>query len=137
MKLSVKTQYGIQAVFELAENAPAEQRISEIAAAQKIPARFLEQILLVLKKRGLVASSRGKHGGYALAKSPKQITVKDVVEAIEGPVQFTVRRLKRSPVIFDLLTELESKTDELMDKYSLDELLIMKREREGTIVYNI
>ena len=75
MKLSVKTQYGLQALFELALTAPAERRISEIAAAQKIPARFLEQILLVLKRRGLVASSRGQHGGDALAEKPKQNAV--------------------------------------------------------------
>jgi Rrf2 family protein len=86
MTVSLKCQYALRAVFELAlrrTNAPA--KIADIGRAQGIPVRFLENILHELKRAGIVRSFRGKYGGYTLADSPRAITVGDIIRCIEGP----------------------------------------------------
>jgi len=86
MNISAKIEYGCLAVLELAmryeETDPTP--IRSIAKKHGVPSRFLVQILLQLKAAGLVASTRGAAGGYRLAKSPEQITLCDVMSAIDG-----------------------------------------------------
>ncbi|MFM7540686.1 MAG: RrF2 family transcriptional regulator [Planctomycetota bacterium] len=86
MKLSAKAEYGCVALLELARANSTGQpvRIRSIAASQGIPERFLVQILLVLKSAGLVESTRGASGGYRLSREPAEITVLDVMEAVDG-----------------------------------------------------
>lgn len=138
MKLSLRAQYGIQALLELAQSVGGvERRIGEIAKSQKIPVRFLEQILLVLKRHRLVTSSRGKRGGYFLVKEPADITMKEVVEALEGPIQFSNKKMKRFPVIFEILEEIEANLKKNLEKITLEELVMRKRQKEGAVVYHI
>ncbi|MCS6952303.1 MAG: Rrf2 family transcriptional regulator [Bryobacterales bacterium] len=85
-KISVKGQYALQAVFDLAtqpQGAPV--KIAEIARRQRIPQKFLELILANLKQGGFVESRRGAEGGYLLARPPETITVGEVLRHIEGP----------------------------------------------------
>ena len=87
MRFSVKTEYGLRVLIELAtlENGvsiPARQ----IAARQHIPQRFLEQQVTALRKAGLVNSRRGAGGGCALARPADRITVAEAIEALEGPI---------------------------------------------------
>ena len=85
--ISSKTIYAIAALQELGsieENAVL--KIKQIAANAKIPQNFLEQILLELKKQGLLTSIKGAHGGYKLARSLKDITLKDVVVVLESDI---------------------------------------------------
>src|SRR5690606_11410611 len=71
----------------LAKSEPdSVQMISEIAEVQRIPKKFLEQILLDLKHQGIVISRRGKAGGYLLLKKPEQITFGEILRIIDGPV---------------------------------------------------
>jgi len=87
MKLSSKCMYAFRALFDIAYHGggqPVSGR--DIAEREEVPQRFLEQILLELKRAGLVRSKRGPNGGYSLAKSPDEITMLDAVEAIEGPI---------------------------------------------------
>ena len=88
MKLSVKSDYAMCAVLELARAHPsgAVQRVEDIAAHRRIPPNYLVQILIELKSRGLVQSVRGKAGGYRLARPPAEITFGDVLRAIHGEV---------------------------------------------------
>jgi Rrf2 family protein len=87
MKLSKKCQYSLKAVFELAWQEKVEPiRASEIAKAQHVSLRFMEIILNELKHGGFVASRRGNEGGYLLAKDAGDITVKEIIEHIEGPI---------------------------------------------------
>ena len=88
MKLSVKSDYAMRAVLELARAHPsgAVQRVEDIAGRHGIPPNYLVQILLELKARGLVQSVRGKEGGYRLAKPPAEITFGDVLRGIHGSV---------------------------------------------------
>ena len=87
MKLSKKSEYGLRARIELtlAYNRTTLQR-HEIAERQHIPAEFLEQILLVLKRMGLLASRRGIKGGYQLIKPPESITLGQVIRMLDGPL---------------------------------------------------
>ena len=85
--ISSKTIYAIAALKELgALEANAVSKIKEIAQAANIPQNFLEQILLELKKQGLLVSVKGAHGGYRLAKSLQEITLKDVVLVLETDI---------------------------------------------------
>jgi len=85
MLITKKNQYALRAIFELAKhNGKGPQKISEIAKAQAIPAKFLEVILNQLKGSGLVNSKRGFYGGYYLIQSPEKITVGDIMRFLEG-----------------------------------------------------
>ncbi len=88
MRWSLQVQYGVYAMFDLAYNgreAPVQVRV--IGERQAIPARYLEQIFQRLRRAGLVQGKRGPGGGYRLERPPKEISLRDVVEAIEGPLR--------------------------------------------------
>jgi Rrf2 family protein len=87
MKLSTRTRYGMRAIIELAENdrkGPLQLKV--IARDQDISAKYLEQLMVVLKSAGLIRSIRGSKGGYVLAKPPNQIKLSDVFHCLEGTV---------------------------------------------------
>jgi Rrf2 family cysteine metabolism transcriptional repressor len=85
--LSQKCQYAIRAIFELARQyGQGPVKISEIAEAQAIPARFLEVILNQLRRGGFVQSKRGPEGGYLLARQPDRLAVGEIVQFMEGPL---------------------------------------------------
>ena len=88
MKLSTKGKYGLRALIDLAqysEDSPVS--ITSIARRQDISERYLEQLMSKLKKAGLVKSIRGANGGYVLAKEAKDISVGDVLRALEGNLE--------------------------------------------------
>ncbi len=87
MKITYRGDYALKAVLDLALNYNAIVTIHDLAARTQIPLKFLEQVLLDLKRGGFVESRRGKVGGYLLAKSPNQIKVGDVVRFIDGPLE--------------------------------------------------
>jgi Rrf2 family protein len=85
--LSRKGKYGLKALLVLAEQAGrGPVLISELADRDAIPKKFLEAILLELKRHGVVQSQRGKHGGYFLRREPADTTLGDVMRALEGPL---------------------------------------------------
>lgn len=87
MRISAKTDYAVRAAVELAAVTDDRPLKSErIAQAQGIPLRFLENILAQLRHGGIVVSRRGADGGYRLAAAADQITVADVIRAIDGPL---------------------------------------------------
>ena len=88
MQITQATDYALRALSYLGQQAPEEGRMSakEIAEEQKIPIRFLLKIMRQLMYEGIVKSYRGNSGGYALAKPPQDITLLDVVEALEGKI---------------------------------------------------
>jgi len=87
MKFSAKGEYGILAIFELAQHiGEAPLQAKAISKNQHIPLRFLEQVLNDLRKAGLVDSTRGALGGYVLGRSPSEIRLIDIIEALEGPI---------------------------------------------------
>lgn len=87
MRLSTKGEYASRAVLELSlhyEEKPLH--IRDISKAQDIPQRFLEQILLQLKRAGLLRSRKGPDGGYYLARPPGEINVAEVIRVMDGPL---------------------------------------------------
>lgn len=86
--ISQKAKYALRALIALARSETPDdaQLISDIAEQQRIPKKFLEQILLDLKHHGIVTSRRGKAGGYMLLKSPDMITFGEVLRIIDGPI---------------------------------------------------
>ncbi len=85
MRFSSKELYGLKAVVEMARRYPeGPVSLAKIARARKLPLPYLEQIIPLLRKAGLVESVRGVRGGYKLAKSPEEISVGDVLRALES-----------------------------------------------------
>ena len=85
MKLSTKGRYGIQAMYDLALHADGgPQPIKAIAEREGIPDAYLEQLMAVLKREGLVDSTRGAQGGYTLSRPAGEISVGEVLRALEG-----------------------------------------------------
>jgi Rrf2 family protein len=87
MRISAKADYAVRAMVELAANADEKPvKAERVATAQGIPLNFLENILGELRHAGLVRSHRGAEGGFRLAKPAAEITVADVIRAVEGPL---------------------------------------------------
>jgi Rrf2 family protein len=85
--LSQKARYALRALFVLGAQATEEPvMIADIAEQANVPRKFLEQILLELKKRGIVHSMRGKFGGYSLGRKPDDISFAEVIRVIDGPL---------------------------------------------------
>ncbi|TNJ46207.1 Rrf2 family transcriptional regulator [Tamlana fucoidanivorans] len=85
--LSKKTKYGLKALTFIARTQGDEPvRVSEIAKSESIPPKFLEGILLTLRKAGILGSKKGKHGGYYLRQSPALTKMTDVMRVLEGPI---------------------------------------------------
>ena len=85
--IAQKTRYALRSLLFLAEEqGGAPVQLGRIAETQRVPPKYLELIMLDLKKAGIVASSRGPKGGYRLTKSPQDISFGEVVRAIEGPI---------------------------------------------------
>ena len=87
MKVSLRATYGIIAAVDLAlHHADQPVCAKSIAKRQSIPSRFLEQVLHAMKKAGVVTSQRGAQGGYVLSRKPSDVSVADILDALEGPL---------------------------------------------------
>jgi len=86
MRVTARADYAVRAALELAAAGEQPRKVAEIAAAQDIPPRFLENILLALRRAGLVQSRRGTEGGFRLSRPPEQITIASVLRAVDGPI---------------------------------------------------
>jgi len=134
VRLTSKGRYGVRALFQLAYHhagQPAQMR--EVAAQGDIPVRFLEQIFHELKRAGLLTAKRGPRGGYQLARPPAQITVGDVVRALEGSA-FAVTRAEerdagRDPIA-SVFVALSHEVERCFDQISLADIC-EKGERLG------
>jgi len=87
VRLSTRGEYGLRAMVGLAAGyGSGPMTLSELAQRERVSSTYLEQLLGVLRRQGLVESTRGAHGGYELALRPQDISVGDVVRALEGPI---------------------------------------------------
>ena len=99
MQISAKADYALRAVCELAASAKPSLKAEEIAVAQEIPQKFLENILLELKRAEIIHAQRGIRGGYRLARPPEQINLADIFRAVQGPLM-TVHNLRPDAVAY-------------------------------------
>ncbi len=136
ISLSVKAKYGLAAMVELASLAsdtPVQSKI--LAESQAIPVNYLEQVLLELKRGGLVLSFRGSQGGYRLARPAQDIVVYDVLMCLEGPSQ-----LCTGPTGCGVLMQYWRDVDVNLKKIfgtRLSELAQQKRRMDSHLSYSI
>jgi Rrf2 family cysteine metabolism transcriptional repressor len=137
LSISNKTRYGIAALLTLAEfyNSGLLQ-IKDIALRCDIPHQFLEQIFNRLGKAGIIKSTRGKNGGYELAKPPGQITVLDIVTGLEGNIEFVAKSHEKNDIIVELFQEAEKNLKEILS-VSLAELVAKQQALSENVIYNI
>ena len=99
MRFSLQVQYAICSVFDLAFNGQGEPvQVRVVSERQAIPARYLEQIFGRLRRNDIVTSTRGPGGGYTLARTANSITLREVLEAVEGPLDESVAMQDESGV---------------------------------------
>ena len=121
--LSQKARYALHALLVLAQHDSEEpMMIADIAEEARVPRKFLEQILLALKKRGIVRSLRGRQGGYLLGKAPQEISFADVIRETDGP-------LALSPCVS---VTAYHKCDDCQDERTCGIRLVMKDVRDAT-----
>jgi Rrf2 family protein len=135
MNLSAKTEYACLAMLQLAADYGSGEpvQIRRIADENGIPSRFLVQILLQLKGASLVASTRGAAGGYRLARSPRQISLADVIDVIEGnghPQSSTSKQTPFTRALLDFCCELSQVQRDRLETTSLADLCEEAAHRE-------
>ncbi len=139
MNTSVKGEYALQAIFDLASQQNSEPvKIADIARRQKIPQKFLELILAGLKQGGFVESRRGAEGGYLLAKPASAITVGEVLRFVDGAQQHgkkSPRRKTESPFT-DMWQQVDSAVSEIVDKTTFADLLRSWADKQNKFVLN-
>ncbi len=143
MNISVKSEYALKAVFDLASQHLASRqaisvmppvKIADIAKRQKIPQKFLELILAGLKQNGFVDSRRGAEGGYLLARPPDSITVGEVLRAVEN-----VKGISRSnsdDPFSDIWRRIDSAVSDVLDQTTFAEMARAWQEKHTQYVPN-
>lgn len=146
MRISSKGDYGLRALFDLAQRyGEGPIQSDEIATRQGIPVNYLNQLLITMRRAGLIESLRGPQGGHMLARSPETITLLDVLAALEGPL------LPAEPTRDDLVptapedhalvdetwAALRGRIEQTLAEVSLDDLCQRKRQRSGSVMYYI
>ncbi len=137
LTISSKSRYGISALLALAEfyNSGLLQ-LKDIASRCDIPHQFLEQIFNRLGKAGIIKSTRGKNGGYQLARSPEHITVLQIVSALEGDIEFVSRTEEKNNAIVELFDEAENNLKNTLS-VNLAALVVRQQTLRGNTLYEI
>lgn len=135
MNISVKGDYALRAVFDLALQKPGEPiKIADVARRQKIPQKFLELILSSLKQGGFVESRRGAEGGYLLARAPDAITVGEVFRYVEGVKKKSPRQA--ADPFRDTWNRVEDAISGVIDRTTFADLARDWRDRQNKYVPN-
>jgi Rrf2 family protein len=140
VRISAKGEYAIKAMLDLAlADGGGLRPIQDIATRQDIPQRYLEQVLLGLTRAGLLVSRRGSAGGYRLARAAEQVTVGDVLRAVEGsmnglePTRRGRRGLAPDPVsdLSELWREIDEAVSGVIDRVTFEDLRKRAEERRS------
>lgn len=147
MKITYKGDYAVKAMLDLALHYEANSvvTIHDLAGRADIPIKFLEQVLLDLKRGGFVESRRGKIGGYLLAKAPSQIKLGEIIRFIDGPIEPIGCIEKKYSGCSDLYKcvfrkiwqEVTSATSKIIDNITFEELANQVKSQKEKIVYQI
>ena len=145
MRLSTKGEYGLLAIIELALNSDnGLVKTTQISERQRIPKQYLNQLLLLLKKAGLISSSRGRQGGYQLNQNARSISLLDVVIALEGPVeninflgQNGSKTNSSKDVLRDLWCQILSNAENILKETTLEEVCERMKKLDEEIMYYI
>ncbi len=142
MKISTKGEYGIRALLELTQRyGEGYIQSSEIAAKRNIPENYLYQLLITMRKAGLIRSRRGPQGGHMLARSPEKISLNDAVVVLEGPLSPTLCADDLAPedcqfagicAVREIWTMVTEATHKLLNETSLAQLAQREREKQAS-----
>ena len=145
MKISTRTRYGIKVMMALALNyGNGLQYLRGIATKENISEKYLSQIIIPLKAAGLVNSERGAYGGYFLAREPKNITVREIFETLEGGIRIIGNGSKNGEI--SLITQcidkmvwsnLQQTIEGKLGAITLQDLIDQCQRQKGEIIYNI
>ena len=134
--LSAKADYGLTAIMDLASrDRRYPVQIRNLAEQHSIPQHYLEQLLVALKRKGIVQSYRGARGGYMLAAHPSEIRVLDVLDALDGPINLLPDKRKDSAIAF-YMRDVEKELISALD-ISLEALLLLKQKSDEQFIYTI
>ena len=146
MRISTKGRYGLRAILDLAvygrKNTPV--LLSEISRREEIPQKYLSQIMGELIRAGFVKSVRGRKGGYLLSKPPEEITVSEVLRALEG--DFAVVECVADPSVCnrvsfcgtrDVWKLLSERIEETLSYITVEDLVESQKKKFENIIYNI
>ncbi len=137
MNISVKSDYALLALFDLASQPPGEPiRIAEIARRQRIPQKFLELILAGLRQSGFVESRRGAEGGYLLARPPDSFSVGDVLRAVEGAHAGRSRGRKAETPFTAMWRRVDDAVSAVVDNATFASVLREWNEKQNRFVPN-
>ena len=141
MKISKKCQYALKAVFELAWRDQDEPiRTQKIADAQHVSLRFMEIILNELKHGGFVESKRGNEGGYMLARDARDLTAREIIEYIEGPISLAQNSDDTASIGNEVFTELWQEVNnavgEVCENKSFADLVEFERAKRNKCALN-
>jgi len=136
MKLSTRSRYSARLMVELAFHyGERPVLLKDISSSQEISLKYLAQLIIPLKIAGLVNATRGAHGGYFLAKHPKDIKLSEIIAAVEGSLKLVecvdnrgICSRSDECSLKDIWTEISNKFFESLDSYTLQQ--IMERQKE-------
>ncbi len=146
MKMSTRTRYGVRLMLRLASQyGEGPVYLREIAEREQISEKYLSQIIIPLRGVGLVRSTRGAYGGYTLSRPPGEITLREIVDPLEGGncLVDCVKHPSACPRVptcaaRDVWTMLGEKISEALDAVTLEQMVRMSREKAGNdITHNI
>jgi len=137
MRISARAVYASMAVLDLAMRSNEKPiQAKEIAARQGIPFKFLEQILVRLKNAGIAESTRGAAGGYRIKQPPDSITLREVIEAVDGELNIVDIEIP-DPFLTDVWKEIQEKLLAVLDDVTIGDLVEWKQKAGGTWIYQI
>jgi Rrf2 family protein len=148
MRISARTEYALLALLQLVQAKDAQPiQSKDIAARASIPKPFLDQLLLDLRRAGLVRSVRGPGGGYVLARAPDEITIRDSVAAVEGGALATQCGLRANDgvpchraaacALSEVWKRVDDSTNQILTGYTLAQLFERQAQIEGRQMYYI
>ncbi|MEA2639896.1 MAG: Rrf2 family transcriptional regulator, cysteine metabolism repressor [Chloroflexota bacterium] len=143
LQVSQRAHYGLRAMTELAKvYGQGPRSLAEIAEIERLPVGYLEQLAMPLRRAGLIESTRGAHGGYELARPPAEVTVGDVVRALEGqvaPVECLGDEYVAGGCIRDtdclsrsVWQRVKAGVDQVLDSMTLGDLTVLAQGHGGT-----
>lgn len=140
MRISARCDYACRALLELSLHWPKETplQIQQISNEQNIPMKYLVQILIQLKREGIVSSSRGKDGGYLLAKAPDSIKLGQVMRCMGGellPIADSANN--KSSVFKSLWSEVEGAISEIVDNVTFEDIRTKSISKDKILMYQI
>jgi len=151
MKITKRGEYALKTLLALAfVYGQRTLSLREISEQERLPVKFLEQIMMVLRRSDFVESTKGKHGGYALSRPPQSITVGEIIRSVDGPlapvgnakeIERRIHKEDRHPGLYSTLLDVRNAISDILDHRSLADIctrsLEIGRSSESRQMYYI